>query len=156
MSFSSLPGQRLREQRKARGWTQSEAAAACEVSREMWGKYERGSAKPGADVLARMGAVGLDVIYILTAQPPLLRRALANQREAADAVSMLADGEAAAGLQGELIYQVRDQARGLTGEENRLLVNYRRCAPPDQKTIRQMAARLAGDAPAEPVTKMKR
>lgn len=31
----------------------------------MWGKYERGTAEPGVRVLARLGALGADVLYLL-------------------------------------------------------------------------------------------
>ena len=32
----------------------------------MWGKYERGAASPGCDVLAAFSDTGADVLYILT------------------------------------------------------------------------------------------
>jgi len=57
---------RLLEERKRLGLSQADAAAACGVSREMWGKYERGAASPGCDVMAAFSATGADVLYILT------------------------------------------------------------------------------------------
>lgn len=57
---------RLLEERKRLGLSQADAAAACGVSREMWGKYERGAASPGCDVLAAFSDTGADVLYILT------------------------------------------------------------------------------------------
>jgi len=41
-------------------------AALCGVSREMWGKYERGVAMPGGDVLVKIALAGVNVNYILT------------------------------------------------------------------------------------------
>lgn len=52
---------RLRDIRERRGWSQSEAAEQVRISREMWGKYERGAAKPGAEVLARLSAIGVNI-----------------------------------------------------------------------------------------------
>jgi transcriptional regulator with XRE-family HTH domain len=57
---------RLAEERKRLGLSQSKVASDCGVSREMWGKYERGSATPGCDVIARFAGLGADAIYILT------------------------------------------------------------------------------------------
>lgn len=54
------------EERRRLGLSQADAAAACGVSREMWGKYERGAASPGCDVLAAFSSVGADALYILT------------------------------------------------------------------------------------------
>lgn len=62
MDFSS----RLAEQRKTRQLSQVDAASLCGVSREMWGRYERGRAKPGSDVLDALARAGWDVSYILT------------------------------------------------------------------------------------------
>jgi transcriptional regulator with XRE-family HTH domain len=65
-AFASLLGERLREARKALGLKQDELAQAAEVSREQWGKYERGLATPGSDVLAAVARAGVDVRYVLT------------------------------------------------------------------------------------------
>lgn len=43
-------------------------ATLCGVSREMWGKYERDVALPGAEVLIKAALAGIDVNYILTGQ----------------------------------------------------------------------------------------
>ncbi|MBX9935039.1 MAG: helix-turn-helix domain-containing protein [Burkholderiaceae bacterium] len=67
MNFSSL-FERLRDARKQLGKNQDEMAASCGVSREMWGKYERGVAVPGGEVLAKIALEGADVLYILTGQ----------------------------------------------------------------------------------------
>lgn len=45
---------------------QAEAGTTCGVSREMWGKYERGLAVMGGDVLLEFVQAGADAQYILT------------------------------------------------------------------------------------------
>lgn len=54
--------------------SQDAAATACNVSREMWGKYERGKAAMGGDVLLLFAKAGADMTYIFTgdrdAPPP--------------------------------------------------------------------------------------
>ena len=55
MNIDSL-GERMRESRKALQLSQDDVASRCGVSREMWGKYERGAAIPGGEVLAAMAA----------------------------------------------------------------------------------------------------
>ena len=66
MNFSSLVAPRVAEERKRLGMSQEAAGNACGVSREMWGKYERGKAVMGTEVLALFAAAGADVLYILT------------------------------------------------------------------------------------------
>jgi transcriptional regulator with XRE-family HTH domain len=60
----SLVGNRLREERHRLDITQADAALLCGVTREMWGRYERG-AMPSAHVLALLIGQGVDVNYIL-------------------------------------------------------------------------------------------
>lgn len=67
MNLDSL-GARLRAIRKELGKNQDDMAALCAVSREMWGKYERDVALPGADVLIKVALAGIDMNYILTGQ----------------------------------------------------------------------------------------
>lgn len=67
MNLSSLVGYRLLEERKARKLSQDAAGALAGVSREMWGRYERG-ALPGSEVLLALAASGFDIGYILTGQ----------------------------------------------------------------------------------------
>ena len=50
------------------GLTQADMAKKCGVSREIWGKYERGQAIPGGDVLFSLAQAGADVQYIITGQ----------------------------------------------------------------------------------------
>jgi transcriptional regulator with XRE-family HTH domain len=69
----SLFSERLKKERTRLGLSQASAGDTCKVSREMWGKYERGEASPGGEVLSTFAAAGADVQYILTGQPnPLL------------------------------------------------------------------------------------
>ncbi|HJU70360.1 MAG TPA: helix-turn-helix transcriptional regulator [Paucimonas sp.] len=66
MDFCSLSAPRIAEERKRLGFNQEAAGATCGISREMWGKYERGKAAMGGDVLMRFAAAGADVQYIIT------------------------------------------------------------------------------------------
>ncbi|WP_448680556.1 helix-turn-helix domain-containing protein [Pseudomonas nicosulfuronedens] len=68
MTFNSLFQDRMQEERKRLGLTQAEAAARCDVSREVWGRYERGVAVPGGEVLAAFAHLGADAQYILAGQ----------------------------------------------------------------------------------------
>lgn len=68
MTFSSLFGERLKEARKALGWSQAEVAGIAGVSREYWGRCERGVSIPGSEVLAALAQHGVDVRYVLTGE----------------------------------------------------------------------------------------
>ena len=59
-------GERLKRERERLGLSQQNAAELCGVRREMWGKYERDTAEPGARVLERFSTHGADVLYVLT------------------------------------------------------------------------------------------
>lgn len=65
-NFSSDSAPRISEERVRLGLTQESAATACGVSREMWGRYERGVAAIGGESLRAFAVAGADVIYILT------------------------------------------------------------------------------------------
>ncbi len=68
MNKSSL-FERLKEERERLGYkSQSGIAELVGVSREMWGKYERGIAMPGGDVIAKLTGIGLDIAYVFTGQ----------------------------------------------------------------------------------------
>ncbi len=69
MTFSSLVGERLKEARKALGLNQSEIAEAVGVTREYWGRCERGASVPGGEVLAALAGLGVNVNHVLTGQP---------------------------------------------------------------------------------------
>jgi len=93
-TFQSLFGARLREERKALGLKQDQVAHLVGVTREHWGRCERGQAVPGGEVLAAFVRQGADVVYILTGQrsrptPPMADlsprvRALVRNYEATD------------------------------------------------------------------------
>ncbi|HIA7190862.1 TPA: helix-turn-helix domain-containing protein [Escherichia coli] len=68
MSFSSLCVSRLKAERKRLSLKQADAATLCGVSRETWGKYERGVMVPGGDVLLSFALNGANVQYILTGE----------------------------------------------------------------------------------------
>lgn len=68
VSFSSLCVPRLKAERKRLSLKQADAAALCGVSRETWGKYERGVMVPGGDVLLSFALNGANVQYILTGE----------------------------------------------------------------------------------------
>ena len=68
MNFSSLFGERVLAERSRLTLSQAQAGEICGVSREMWGKYERGKAVMGTEVLSRFAEAGADVTYILTGQ----------------------------------------------------------------------------------------
>ena len=67
-NFSSIAGPRLAEERDRLGLTQAQAADLCGVSREMWGRYEKGSSAPGGEVFANFAIAGGDANYLLTGQ----------------------------------------------------------------------------------------
>lgn len=58
---------RIREERKRLGYnSQTEAADACGVKKQQWGRYERGEQSMSPKVLASFGELGADTSYILT------------------------------------------------------------------------------------------
>lgn len=63
--------QRLKAERKRLGHTQQEIAGLCGIRREMWVKYEAGSAEPSYKVLEHFDLHGADVLYILTGRKEL-------------------------------------------------------------------------------------
>jgi transcriptional regulator with XRE-family HTH domain len=65
-NFYSQSSERLKSERIRLGLNQAQAGELCGVSREMWGKYERGDAVPGGEVLFSFVAAGADVQYIFT------------------------------------------------------------------------------------------
>jgi len=48
--------------------TQQKAAQIAGVRREMWGKYEKKGAEPGAKALAELSREGFDALYVLTGE----------------------------------------------------------------------------------------
>lgn len=68
MNFDSHCANRLKSERKRLGLSQASIAELCGISREMWGKYERGVATPGGDTLLAFALHGGNVQYVLTGQ----------------------------------------------------------------------------------------
>lgn len=112
MNFS----RHLSDERQRLGLSQAEAASLCGVSREMWGKYERGKASPAASVLEAFARAGADVLYILTGQR-----------------TPLSVAETPAG------YQVE----ALKPDEAALLDNYRHSSPEAQAALKATSDALA-------------
>ncbi|AWG95322.1 helix-turn-helix domain-containing protein [Actinobacillus pleuropneumoniae] len=66
MNNSSLFAVRLKNERNRLGLTQADIANKCGVSREMWGKYERGVALAGSEVLFSLTEIGVDIGYLFS------------------------------------------------------------------------------------------
>ena len=67
MHSNTQRGSRMREERNRLGLSQQRIADAAGIRREMWAKYESG-AEPGANVLAAIANIGVDVLYVITGQ----------------------------------------------------------------------------------------
>lgn len=65
MKKDSLIGKRLKEERNKLGLYQSDIAERCGVSREQWGKYERGENKPSSEKLFSFQKAGIDIDYVM-------------------------------------------------------------------------------------------
>jgi transcriptional regulator with XRE-family HTH domain len=116
-TFISQIGVRLEEERKRLGLKSQQAAGdACGVSREIWGKYERGIVMPGGEVLFSFAAAGADVQYILTG----IRSNMATEQHSGYAV--------------------------LNPRETMLLDNYRHIADEEDKRCVERTALLAAKA----------
>lgn len=77
--MSSHIGERLRDERVRLSLSQGDMAARVQVSREMWGRYERGLGLPNADVLIELHRCGGDVLFILTGARATTDRTLTDQ-----------------------------------------------------------------------------
>lgn len=66
MNNSSLFSVRLKSECTRLGLTQAEIASKCNVSREMWGKYERGVALAGSEVLFSLSEIGVDIGFLFS------------------------------------------------------------------------------------------
>lgn len=66
MNNNSLFSIRLKNERARLGLTQAEIASKCNVSREMWGKYERGVALAGSEVLFSLAEINVDIGYLFS------------------------------------------------------------------------------------------
>ena len=61
-------GERLKDERKALGWSQEEIAGKIGITKQTQGLYERSQRAPNAEYLAALAALGGDVMYVLTGQ----------------------------------------------------------------------------------------
>lgn len=80
MNLNYLFSVRLKNERTRLGLTQTEIASKCGISREMWGKYERGVALAGSEVLFSLAAVGVDIGYLFSGEK--VNKDLTNQEQA--------------------------------------------------------------------------
>lgn len=166
VNFCSLSAGRMKEERVRLGLNQAESGGLCGVSREMWGKYERGDAVPGGEVLFSFAAAGADVQYILTGvrsinlpnDPRNTIQQLYLVKSSTEAIVPLKlDKYRAADLQNILCAVARGNSQAvsaamadyanseLTVAEKDLLAAYRKAAKQDQASIERMA-QLAADA----------
>ena len=68
MNLSSLFSIRLKSERNRLHLTQADIASKCNVSREMWGRYERGTALPGSEVLFSLAEIGVDIGFLFSGE----------------------------------------------------------------------------------------
>jgi transcriptional regulator with XRE-family HTH domain len=68
VNFSSHCPPRIKEERLRLGLSQAQVAEKTGVSREMWGRYERGDAIPGGEVLFSFAGIGADIQYVMTGE----------------------------------------------------------------------------------------
>lgn len=67
-TFQFLFSERLKAERKRLGLSQQQAADLVAMTREHWGRCERGLAVLGGEGLAALASAGADVLYVLTGQ----------------------------------------------------------------------------------------
>lgn len=131
-TFSSQLGARLREVREGLGLSQASAAAVAGVSREHWGRCERGLTVPGSEMLAAFAAAGADAQYVLTGITMEAHRRLdLLEHVMAIAADVSAD---------------YNEVRALGARLKVLLEHYLACSPADQARIGQLAELLAVQA----------
>ena len=112
----------------------------------MWGKYERGLASPGGDVLAALAKAGWDVRYILTGERPELQRRLEAISVATAIAGRVSDQKAR--------YQVQEDVfnalvHALNDDELQVLRHYQEATDAGKAAIKATAAAQAGLALGE-------
>ncbi len=116
--------ERIREARKALGWTAAESAKRAGLARTSWEKYERGEAEPKASVLLFLASHGIASEWLLSGQGAMM----SNQGGADEwLMSRVVDGiqrtykEVGAGLPssslGELAARIHNEIVQLDGGE---------------------------------------
>lgn len=66
--FESQCAERLKLERKRLSLNQTQVAELCGVTRETWGKYERGQIVPGGSALLAFAMAGANIQYVLTGE----------------------------------------------------------------------------------------
>ncbi|SQH96281.1 helix-turn-helix domain-containing protein [Haemophilus haemolyticus] len=66
MNNNSLFSIHLKNEQTRLGLTLAEIASKCGVSREMWGKYERGVALAGSEVLFSLAEIRIDIVFLFS------------------------------------------------------------------------------------------
>lgn len=122
MNLSSLIGERLKAERVRIGLKQSEIAEKIGVSREMWGKYERGVAIPGGEVLFSFAAAGADIHYLATG-------------ERSFGISSLHEIEASKIKEKSLVVGDHQPDYLDSEDDERRLINLFRSASPEQRSV---------------------
>lgn len=64
----------------------------------MWGKYERGAASPGCDVMTKFSAAGADIVYILTGRRERPASELTDRARLLTAIEAIEEGLAGKAL----------------------------------------------------------
>jgi transcriptional regulator with XRE-family HTH domain len=134
-------GTRIKSVRDDLGLSQGDMAAACGVSREMWGRYERGVAVPSAEVLARAAMHGADAVFVLTGMrsAPYVVDAFRRAAEATRA----ADVPEADRMDLWVSLVTGMQQHGDQERQRRLLDAWGGCSDTDQDVVLRMAEGLA-------------
>jgi transcriptional regulator with XRE-family HTH domain len=85
INMKILIGERLREERLRLGHTQPTICEHLNASKKTLINWENGQSTPGADHVALLMALGMDVVYILTGTrtQPVAAESLLNRREQA-------------------------------------------------------------------------
>lgn len=137
---SSL-GARIKSVREDLGLSQGDMAAACGVSREMWGRYERSVAVPNAEVLARAAMQGADAVFVLTGvrSAPEVVDAFRRAAEATRA----ADVPEADRMELWVSLVTGMQQHGDQERQRRLFAAWSQCSNADQDVVLRMAEGLA-------------
>jgi transcriptional regulator with XRE-family HTH domain len=123
-------GARLAEERQRLGFTKVSLGEALGVRREMVGRYEAGTASPGAEVLSGLMRLGVDLAYILTGTRTHAYSSGASEPQALADASPLARKKAKLHI---MIEQIEDESAADRVQED--LENFQR--------IRQLERKVA-------------
>lgn len=142
----STPGERLRAERLRLGLSQEAFGAIGGVRKQAQIKYEKGERRPNAEYLTAVAEAGVDVDFVLTGTPRVLREALQDVQVATQ-MSRALGGTPEERLQSQqTLFDANQRARD---EERRLLESYRACDVADRARILELAERLRKPAPSK-------